>query len=213
MLFVFIFFSFDTHPLYDSFGELALLFPNTDIDIIAFGQYPYDRAREAKPNSLATREYVYEYRAPEHCGSGSIRIQLYKTSPIWEPVEILSRKMTPDVLIGLNAGMSTYKTWQPVFLASRSLSIPFAITEFSRVSLAEDQYNYIYWIANLETNLALLELLEWKIKVLGASMDHPPSCAINPFMRPGPIASMTNSLPRAINGFTCIVTPRVETEG
>ena len=212
MLSVFIF-SFDTHPLDDSFGELALLFPNTDIDIIAFGQYPYDRAREAKPNALAAREYVYEYRAPDQCGSGSIRIQLYKTSPIWDPVDILSRKMIPDVLIGLNSGMSTYETWQPVFLASRALSIPFAITEFARVILAEDEYNYPSWIVNLQTNTALIELLGLeKLKVLLESIDHPPSSAMNPFMRPGPIAAMTNSMPRAINGFTCIVTPRVETQ-
>jgi hypothetical protein len=82
-------FPFDTHLLDGSFGELALLFPNTDIDIIAFGQYSCDRAHEAKPRALAAREYVYEYRAPERCGSGSIRIQLYKTSPIWDPLDIL----------------------------------------------------------------------------------------------------------------------------
>jgi hypothetical protein len=133
VLFVFIF-PFVTHPLDGSFGELALLFPNTDIDIIAFGQYPYDRAREAKPGTLAAREYAYEYRAPERCGSGSIRIQLYKTSPLWDPLDIVSRNMIPDVLIGLNAGMSTYETWQLDFLTSRARSIPFAVTEFSRVS-------------------------------------------------------------------------------
>jgi hypothetical protein len=212
MLFLFPF-SFDTHPLDGSFGELALLFPYTDLDIIAFGRYPYDRAREAKPNALAAREYVYEYRAPEQCGSGSIRIQLYKKSPIWDPLEIIPRKMIPDVLIGLNAGMSTYETWQPVWLTSRALSIPFAVTEFARVSLAGDEYSYPHWILSFESrNLELLKLLGWKVKVMGKSLDHPPSSAINPFMRPGPIAAMTNSMPRAINGFTCIVTPRVETE-
>ena len=212
MLFAFIF-SFDTHPLDGSFGELALLFPNTDIDIVTFGQYPYDRAREAKPNALAAREYVYEYQAPEQCGSGSIRIQLYKTSPIWDPADILSRKMIPDVLIGLNACMSTYETWQPVFLTSRALCIPFAITEFTRISLAEDKYIYPSWVVSLKsTNAALLELLGWeRVGVLFKSIvDHPPSSALNPFMRPGPIAAMTNSMPRAVNGFTCIVTPRVE---
>jgi len=196
------------------FGELALLFPYTDLDIIAFGQYPYDRAREAKSNALAAREYVYEYRAPEQCGSGSIRIQLYKASPTWDPLEIIPRKMIPDVLIGLNAGMSTYETWQPVWLTSRALSIPFAVTEFSRVSLAGDKYSYTYWIASLKSrNFALLKLLGWKAKVLVKSIDHSPASAINPFMRPGPIAAMTHSMPRAINGFTCILTPRVETEG
>ena len=191
-----------------SFGELALLLPNTDIDIIAFGQYPYDRARAAKPSSLAAQEYVYEYRAPEQCGSGSIRIQLYKTSPIWDPLDILARKMVPDVLIALNAGMSTYETWAPVFLTSRALSIPFAVTEFTRLSLAEDHYHFPSWVLSMETtNAGLADLLGMeKILVLMKSLDHPPSSAINPFMRPGPIASVTHSMPRAINGFTCIVT-------
>ena len=214
VLFVFIF-PFDTHPLDGSFGELALLFPNTDIDIIAFGQYPYDRAREAKPHAVAAREYVYEYQAPERCGSGSIRIQFYKASPIWDPLDIIPRKMIPDVLIGLNAGMATYETWHPVFLTSRALSIPFAITEFTRLSLATDEYCYSSWIGSLTSrNVALIELLgNEKLKVLIESIDHPPSSAINPFMRPGPIAAMTNSIPKAINGFTCIVTPRVEIPG
>jgi hypothetical protein len=106
--------------------------------MIAFGKYLYERAREAKPSALAAREYVYEYRAPEQCGSGSVRIQFYKTSPIWDPIDILSRKMIPDVLIGLNSGMTTYQTWIPVFLTSRALSVPFAITEFTRVTLAKD---------------------------------------------------------------------------
>lgn len=209
------FFPFDTHPLDCSFGELALLFPNTDINIIAFGQYPYDRAREAKPHAVAAREYAYEYRAPEGCGSGSIRIQLYKASPIWDPLDIIPRKMIPDVLIGLNAGMTTYETWHPVFLTSRAFSIPFAITEFSRVSLATDERCYPFWIGSLTSrNEALGELLGFeKVGVVIESIDHPPSSAINPFMRPGPIAAMTNSIPRAINGFTCIVTPCVEIQG
>jgi len=126
-----------------SFGELALLLPNTDIDILMFGKCPYDIARQAKPRALAAQNYAYEYRAPDQCGSGSIRIQLYKKSPIWDPVDILSQQMIPDVIIALNAGMSTYiETWGPVFSTSRALSIPFALTEFGRLSLLEDQSNF-----------------------------------------------------------------------
>jgi hypothetical protein len=180
--------------------------------MIAFGQYPYDRSRQAKPSALAAREYVYEYQAPEQCGSGSVRIQFYKTSPIWDPIDILSRKMIPDVLIGLNTGLSTYKTWAPVFITSRALSIPFAITEFTRISLSLDQYNIPSWVASLETeNLELGTLLGLEaLLVLAKSLDHPPSSAINPFMRPGLVGAMTNSAPRGINGFSSIVTPRVE---
>jgi hypothetical protein len=96
--------SFNSHLFDYSFGELALLLPNTDIDILMFGKCPYDIACQAKPHSLAAQKYAYEYRAPDQCGSGSIRIQLYKTSPIWDPMDILPQQMIPDVMIGLNAG-------------------------------------------------------------------------------------------------------------
>jgi len=120
-------------PLFDSqffdysFGELTLLLPYTDIDILIFGKCPYDIASQAKSHALAAQKYAYKYRAPDQCGSGSIRIQLYKTSPIWDSVDVLPQQLIPDVIIGLNAGMSTYiESWGPVFSASRALSIPFA---------------------------------------------------------------------------------------
>ena len=205
---------FDSHLFDYSFGELALLLPNTDIDILMFGKCPYDIARQAKPHALAAQKYAYEYQAPDQCGSGSIRIQLYKGSPIWDPVDILPQKMIPDVLIGLNAGMSTYmETWGPVFSASRALSIPYAVTEFSRISLLEDQSNYRAFARDAAMDEKLGELLglgpgRGKLEVLVNSLDYQPSCAINPFMRPGHMGAQSNSIPSAGNGFTCIVTPR-----
>lgn len=201
-------FSFGTNLFDGSFSELALLLPNTDVDIMMFGQRVYDITQHAKPPALAAQEYVCEYQAPKQCGSGSIRIQLYKMSPIWDPLDILSREMTPDVLIGLNAGISMYETWNPVFSTSRALSIPFAITEFTRISLAEDKSHFESFVEEARTD-KLSELLgQEKMQVLAESLNHPPCSAMNPFMRPGNIASMTNSMPCAINGFSCIVTPR-----
>jgi len=191
------------------FGELALLLPYTDLDIVMFGQRAYDIAQQAKPPALAAQKYVYEYNAPKQCGSGSIRIQLYKTSPIWDPRDILSRQMIPDVLIGLNAGMSMYETWHPIFSTSRALAIPFAITEFSRLSLAEDLSNYKSFVEEARRDLAGL-LGREKIEVLAKSLDHPPCSAINPFMRPGQRQPQTSNMPTAINGFSRIVTPRPE---
>jgi len=192
-----------------SFGELALLLPNTDIDILMFGKCPYDIARQAKPHALAVQKYAYEYRAPDQCGSGSIRIQLYKTSPIWDPVDILPQQLIPDVIIGLNAGMSTYiETWGPVFSTSRALSIPFAITEFGRLSLSEDQSNYKTFAEDTRRNRKLSELLgQEKLQVLDKSLDYQPASAINPFMRPGHAAAQSHSMPSAVNGLSCIITP------
>lgn len=175
-----------------------------------FGQRAYDIGQQAKPPALGAQKYAYEYRAPEKCGSGSIRIQLYKMSPIWEPRDILSREMTPDVLIGLDAGISMYEAWHPVFSTSRALSIPFAITEFTRSSLAEDLSLYESFVEEARSG-ELGELLgQEKMQILAKSLDHPPCSAINPFMRPGHKAPQTHNMPSAINGFSCIVTPRAE---
>jgi len=38
------------------FGELALLLPNTDVDIVMFGRCPYDIACQAKPRALAAQK-------------------------------------------------------------------------------------------------------------------------------------------------------------
>jgi hypothetical protein len=133
---------FDINLPDHSFGELALLFPNTDIDIVMFGPPAYNLTRQAKPSAIAAQKYAYEFRSPEQCGSGSIRIQLYKESAIWDPIDILSRKMIPDALIGLNAGMSAFATWRPLFSTSRALSIPFAITKYGRISLVEDRFHF-----------------------------------------------------------------------
>jgi hypothetical protein len=199
----------------DSFGELALLFPNTDVDMVMFGASAYNLARQAKPSAIAARQYAYEYRAAEQCGSGSIRIQLYKESAIWDPDDILPREMIPDVLIGLNAGMSAFSTWNPVFLTSRQLSIPFAITEFGRLSLAEDRYHFGKYVDEARTQIerdGLFRRDPERGQAMIKSVNYQPSAEINPFMRPGRVASITNRVPNAVNGFSCIVTPGSETE-
>jgi hypothetical protein len=201
-----------------SFGELALLLPHTDIDMVVFGASAYKLGQEAKASSLAARQYVYEFRAPEQCGLGSIRIQLYKESAIWEPIDVLSRKkMVPDVLIGLNTGISSFKTWWPVFTISRALSIPFAVTDYSRNFLAQDRLQYRTIVAATLANEQLdhHEVMgPEKLRVLTRSLDCPPSpSAMNPFMRPGHTGSgKTDRLPYVVNGFTCIVTPRPDAD-
>jgi hypothetical protein len=191
-----------------SFGELALLFPNTDIDLVMFGSSAYNLTRQAKPSAIAAQKYAYEFRSPEQCGSGSIRIQLYKECAIWDPIDILSRKLIPDALIGLNAGMSTFDTWRPLFSTSRALSIPFGITEFGRISLAEDQYNFEEFVEEARADIRLSRLLgPEKMQVLTKSLDYQPLIELNPFMRPGHQACLTHRMPTGTNGFSCIVTP------
>ena len=197
-----------------SFGELALLFPHTDIDIVMFGSSAYNLTRQAKPSAITAQKYAYEFHAPEQCGSGSLRIQLYKECAIWDPIDILSRKLIPDALIGLNAGLSTFATWRPLFTTSRALSIPFAITEFGRISLVDDRMHYTAFVGDAleDTRLNKLLLTRETMEVLRESLDNQPSIAMNPFMRPGNQACVTHRMPAGTNAFSCIVTPCPQTK-
>lgn len=201
---------FDLNMFYYSFGELALLFPNTDIDMVMYGSSAYKIVQRAKPPAIAARQYVYEFSAPKECGSGSIRIQLYDESEIWDGPHISSYEMIPDALIALNAGISTFGTWRSVFETSRLRTIPFAVTDHSRLCLAQDKFTYKSWLEIMRavvqgpSGIVGTELTQLLVK----SLDYEPSVAINPFMRPGNMVLMTNQAPHAINGFSCIVTPR-----
>ncbi|KAJ7723548.1 hypothetical protein B0H16DRAFT_339184 [Mycena metata] len=74
------------------FGELALLFPYTDIKLTCFGQAVHtivSRAKASHPKSLAARASptvpVYSYTAPEESGSGRIQVFLHGTAAYWTP--------------------------------------------------------------------------------------------------------------------------------
>ena len=104
--------------------------------------------------------------------------------------------MTSGVPVGLNVGMSMYKAWHPVFSASHTLTIPFAITEFTRMSLVED---FVESFKDGARSNGLSEMLgREKMEVLVKSLDHPPCSAINPFMRPGHKGAQTNNMPTAV---------------
>jgi hypothetical protein len=68
--------------------------------------------------SLATKETVWSYTAPESTGGGSIEIKLYSKSEYWT-VDVLE-ELEPDALIGLNAGLATYDPWEEPVQASIS---------------------------------------------------------------------------------------------
>jgi len=52
-----------------SISELALLFPNMDINIVTFGSSAYNITCQAKPSAIAAQKYSYEFCAPEQSGS------------------------------------------------------------------------------------------------------------------------------------------------
>jgi hypothetical protein len=103
------------------FSELALLLPNTDITLIFFGKAAYDLVHNARKNhtgSLATKDVVWSYTAPKKTGGGSIDIQLYSGSENWNRGIVADGAM-PDVIVGLNAGLFSYSTWnEPIIFSA-----------------------------------------------------------------------------------------------
>ncbi|KAJ6569739.1 hypothetical protein DFH09DRAFT_917682, partial [Mycena vulgaris] len=121
------------------FGELALNFPNTDMDLVMFG--PSARAAvelgRARGVTRSFRPCVFEYTAPAACGSGAVRVFLdfEPNSEYYRP----SRDPTehPDAIVALNAGLGSYISWHHVILLSSEFGIPFAVTDYAQGSLAE----------------------------------------------------------------------------
>jgi hypothetical protein len=87
-----------------------------------FGKPAFDlvkKARKSHKGSLATRDVVWSYAAPQATGGGSIKIKLYSKSPYWT-ADVL-KELKPDSLIGLNAGLRTYPSlWKEPVRASLS---------------------------------------------------------------------------------------------
>ncbi|KAJ7160055.1 hypothetical protein C8R46DRAFT_1353845 [Mycena filopes] len=120
------------------FGELALLFPNTDLDLVVFGQNTGRAVERAKSRGKteSARPCVFEYSAPTACGGGALRIFIDSAPGFYRPSRDPSDH--PDAIVALNAGLGTYISWQPVILLSAEYGIPFAVTDYSEISLGKE---------------------------------------------------------------------------
>ncbi|KAJ6577738.1 hypothetical protein B0H19DRAFT_1121209 [Mycena capillaripes] len=121
------------------FGELALNFPNTDLNLVMFGPTVRVAVEIARAQGVTRsfRPCVFEYTAPAACGGGTVRVLLD-----FNPAETYYRPSRepsehPDALVALNAGLGTYISWHHVILLSSEFSIPFAVTDYCQASLAE----------------------------------------------------------------------------
>ncbi|KZS88091.1 hypothetical protein SISNIDRAFT_480037 [Sistotremastrum niveocremeum HHB9708] len=198
------------------FSELALLMPNTDITLIFFGNAVANlvhRARREYPNSLATRDFVWEYKAPEISGGGSLKIQLYSESGTWSeevlegPDGEIGREELPDALVGLNAGIASYPEWTTPLKFAAMFDIPFAITEYAEQTIRQ-----------LARDLpAVLESMGMQYESIYPPPDDPlidnlfkrraHTVTVNPFHRPGqrPLAHVRS--PNLYNGFAVPIVP------
>ncbi|KAJ7620264.1 hypothetical protein FB45DRAFT_1094356 [Roridomyces roridus] len=123
------------------FGELALLFPNTDLDLIMFGPSVWEAGRCAVPMGYAqsNRPCVYTYTAPAACGGGTLRVVLDSTSEYYRP----SRKRSehPDAIVALNASLDLSISWDHVIYLAAEFSIPFAVTDFNEGRVAQVRFD------------------------------------------------------------------------
>ncbi|KAJ7628340.1 hypothetical protein FB45DRAFT_1059130 [Roridomyces roridus] len=100
------------------FGELALLFPNTDLDLVMYGPSAETAVKKAIKDGLLRRVAV----APS-------AIILDSTSEYYRPSRQTSEH--PDAIVALNAGLAAFRAWRHVIYLAAEFAIPFAITDFS----------------------------------------------------------------------------------
>ncbi|KAF5384285.1 hypothetical protein D9615_003253 [Tricholomella constricta] len=194
------------------FGELALLLPNTDLDLVLFGPgvSKLTAKAQARPSCIASRPFVYTYKAPKVAGGGTIRIELSRAGIFYDSLNFPAlRREKPDALLALNAFFPTNSEWRAVAFASRALGIPFALTDICETTLRSD-------VRLLLTRLPILQIVEWPMVILTEPeqrrvhrADRVESYAIdmNPFMTIGPMPQATRIGPISYNGFTLVVTP------
>ncbi|KAJ7608385.1 hypothetical protein FB45DRAFT_1129634, partial [Roridomyces roridus] len=118
------------------FGELALLFPNTDLDMIMFGP----TVRKSVAGAItrgdiepSARHCVFKYTSPASCGGSTIRVLLDAKDAHYFPSRNLSEN--PDAIVALNAGLGTYPSWNDVIYLAAELSIPFVVTDYSEAGV------------------------------------------------------------------------------
>ncbi|KAJ7653621.1 hypothetical protein DFH06DRAFT_1474764 [Mycena polygramma] len=202
------------------FSELALLLPNTHINLTIFSPATHDlisRAQRQYPHSIAARKGpVWEYTAPRHTGSGSIAISLYHPPPIppmapplrpftgvWDRSVMMFAPKEPDALVAPHAGILTYSSWYEVVSLATMANIPFACTDYSQQT-AQIYVDHIpEWLNQAAqpfspSESTYHELIRKRTRPV----------TVNPFHRPGqrPIPQVRS--PNLGNGFICKIVGR-----
>ncbi|KAF7972892.1 hypothetical protein HWV62_16692 [Athelia sp. TMB] len=167
------------------FSELALLLPNTDIELEVFGKPAFDlvhQARKNYPDSIATNDIVWSYTAPRKCGGGSINIKLHAKDENWTRTTLgpSGPDDIPQAMVGLNAG----------------LDIPFAVTEYAEQS-ADQAADSLPTMKG--TYLKALSPATKEYRQLAKPRDN--TITVNPFHRPGQRSLPVVRMPNAYSGF------------
>lgn len=202
----------NSHAL-GSFGELALLFPNTDIEIVMFGCGVESLIAKAKKNKtcLASQPCVFSYNAPRYSGSGSIRILLSKTG-CWHPSDI--KKSMPDAIVSTSPGLGALcKEWIEAAAVARLFSIPMAIADHNNSHVRIDLNHIVSdWAERALEKVDLRDRKNMDVQRVFENLEKDTKAAdatleLNPFMHPGPRHRPFTKWPSTYNGFSLIVVP------
>ncbi|KAJ6607514.1 hypothetical protein B0H10DRAFT_2071639 [Mycena sp. CBHHK59/15] len=209
------------------FGELALNFPNTDLELVMFGQNAAHSVRRAKACGIkaaqSSRPCVFEYKSPASWGSGSIRIYLDSDPAYYRPSRNPSEH--PDAIIALNAGMGSYISWQHVTLLSSEFDIPFCTTDYNGSCLLAFQQCLEGLQQVLTSTLpspkdpmdartqiifknVVREVGVQDVEKVSAALQRKRPCKFNEFMQPGLRPSPETFLPGSPNSCLQVITPR-----
>ncbi|KZT33036.1 hypothetical protein SISSUDRAFT_1054686 [Sistotremastrum suecicum HHB10207 ss-3] len=179
------------------FGELALLLPYCDVHLVLFGRAVFNAVKSAKAGSLARQETVYSHSAPETLGGGTIKMTLHSKTPFYDPQTYSER---PDVIVGQNAGVTTYPEWMPILVHSVKKGIPFIVTDYVSASLDECDNGVRAILWNESRNAASSE-----VGRLMKGANQVRKRILNEFMSPALRYPNTNFLPHASNAWIYVV--------
>ncbi|EIM89065.1 uncharacterized protein STEHIDRAFT_53174 [Stereum hirsutum FP-91666 SS1] len=186
------------------FSEIALLLPDTHIDLTIFGKAGYDLVHKARqklassPSSrvIASQDIVWSYTAPPKTGGGSIAIRIHSENELWTTQSQLSPgSKYPDAMVALNTGLTSYSTWSDPVLGATIHNIPFAVAEYDEQGL---------WMQKKRLPPNILQellVLDRRQHTFSSIKEHGHQFASNPFHRPGQRSISHCRLPFVYNGF------------
>ncbi|KZV80413.1 hypothetical protein EXIGLDRAFT_733037 [Exidia glandulosa HHB12029] len=191
-----------------TFGELALLLPNTDLEIKMISLEAHASVKRMRGNYEKFPEF-FSYTAPAASGGGSVRIVFHALTKQYDPLRntlFTNPSTRPDAVIALLGGLGRYPDeWLPVTTACIQHGVPFAVTEFCEQSLTASHKHVRMglreYIPHMEPHLTREA---WYAEAL----ERAPSWKVNQFMRPGMTDSPPFSdIPYGENAFVYVVSP------
>lgn len=132
-------------------------------------------------------------------GQSKLAIYLDGDHENWDPRFASITNNLPDAIVGLNAGLLSYKAWMSVILFCHVEEIPFGVTEYAEQSaeVQRDSFPKIihHAIPSLGPRMGTAQL-EDLVRPRQYSIE------FNPFQRPGQRPIGSTRLPNVSNGFT-----------